>query len=418
MNARLGSFVLDTDSLELSKAGRRIPLPAQSARLLALLVANAPQLVTREEIRRELWGDELHVEFDSAVNACISQIRSALHDNARAPRFIETVPRRGYRCLIERPIAAGPAEGEPRRKPLSVRWSAALAVFGAVVGALAWIAGPSARSTRSSSLIAMQKYERGVSGLADAAPQELLDRVRHFETAIAADPEFAAAYAGLADAKLMIGTYRTESPQIAFAAAKAAAQKALSLDSALADAHAAFGAAVLLFDWDWTGAREHLGRAVALNGRSSRAQYWWSRYLTAAGEHGRAIAAARRAVALAPGSPSALTQLGFANYYAGRFEDARSSCREASAVMPGFVPADTCVDAAVTPTGSRNWLMAPAIDFIRNGDRERAIEWLQSAANRHSDSVIFAGVEPALAPLKDDPRFMAVVRRVGGPVTQ
>ncbi len=436
---QMGAFTFDAAARELWKGGRRVHLPAQSAHLLALLVSRAPEIVSREDIRRELWGDDLHVEFDSAVNACISQIRSALGDSARAPRFIETVPRRGYRCLIrqafdersvvvrqafderserhvERPserIVERPSERIVERSLLN---RAVIASFAAVVSLMVWSAIPSARGPASASLVALQKYERGVSGLVDAAPVELLARVRHFETAIDSDPDFAAAYAGLAEAKLLLGAYRVESPQIVYAAAKAAAQRALALDDSLAEAHAAFGAAVLHFEWDWSTARAHLRRAVALDPRSTRVQLWWSRYLTAAREHNAAIAAAKRAVALAPGSPSALTQLGIASYYAGRPDDARLTCADALAIMREFVPARVCVEAADARAGrSPNLLLAPAIELVRNGDRERAIDWLQRAANRRSDSILLAGIEPALQALHSDPRFTAVLRRIGTP---
>jgi hypothetical protein len=62
-----------------------------------------------------------------------------------------------------------------------------------------------------------------------------------------------------------------------------------------------------------------------------------------------------------------------------------------------------------------NLLLAPAIALVRNGDREGAIDWLQRAANRHSDSLILAGVEPGFDSLRQDPRFAAVLRRVGNP---
>ena len=426
--ARLGSITFDLDTHELSKAGRKIHLASQSATLLALLITRAPAVVTRAEIRAALWGDT-HVEFDAAVHACISQIRAALGDSARSPRFIETVPRRGYRCLIDGRSEGRSDEGADERagrrsddrsasgsRERSTPWTiAALGLVAASAGLL-WSADGSSRAKESRSLVAMETFERGISGLADAGPPELLSRVKYFETAIAADPQFAAAYAGLANAKLLLGMYRVEPPQIAYASAKAAAQTALHHDPRLAEAHAAFGAAVLFFEWDWPLAREHLRRAIALDPRSLHAQLWGSRNLTAAGEHAPATIAAERAVTLAPGSPSAITQLGIANYYAGRLDTARAACAEAGALMREFVPAHACAQAAgAAPAASPNLLIVPAIELVRNGDRERAIDWLQRAANRRSDSLIFASVEPGLGPLHDDPRFSAVLRRVGAP---
>jgi DNA-binding winged helix-turn-helix (wHTH) protein len=420
----LGAFELDPNTAELSRAGRRVHLPSQSARLLLLLASRAPQVVSRDEIRRTVWGDGLHVEFDTAVNACISQIRSALGDSARAPRFIETIPKQGYRCLID--VRSNDRsndrlnDGSPIGRSPIVRSSIAFvaALLLVAIGGFVWSVRTNPRVAGSPSLAAMQKYQQGISGLADASPEELIARVKYFEAAIAADPDFAGAYAGLAGAKMLIGAYRVEPGPIAYAAAKAAAQKALSIDPELADAHAMYGAAVLHFEWDWRVAEAHLRRAVSIDPRSAPAQLWWSRFLTAAGRHDAAIDAARRTVTLAPGSPSALTQLGIANFYARRIDAARAACAEAGAVMREFVPAHACVAAAAAVNKSPNLLLVPAIELVRAGDRERAIDWLQRAANRRSDSLIFAGVEPAFDSLRGDPRFDGVLKRVGSPVVQ
>ena len=94
-----GPFQLDLKNGELRKAGATLKLQPQPARLLTLLVCRAGQLVTREEIRSQLWGSETFVDFDQSVNFCIRQIRSTLHDDADRPCYVETVPRRGYRFI-------------------------------------------------------------------------------------------------------------------------------------------------------------------------------------------------------------------------------------------------------------------------------------------------------------------------------
>ena len=201
---------------------------------------------------------------------------------------------------------------------------------------------------------------------------------------------------------------------MAYAGAKVAAQQALALAPNLAEAHAIYGAAILFFEWDGVSARQHLRQAVALDPRSPRVQLWMSRFLTAAGEHHGAIAAAQTAVTLAPGSPSAVTTLGIAYYYARRYDAARHACGEALAMMREFVPAHTCLKAAEEGASrSPNPLLVTAVELVRNGDREHAIDWLQRAANRRSDSLVFAAVEPGLEPLRDDPRFNGVLRRIG-----
>ena len=110
---RFGPFELDADSAELLRHGERIPLPPQPFKVLALLVQKDGAVVTRAEIRDQVWGAGTHVEFDQGLNFAIRQIREALEDDAASPRFSETLPRRGYRFLM--PIAPSTPE-----KPLTL----------------------------------------------------------------------------------------------------------------------------------------------------------------------------------------------------------------------------------------------------------------------------------------------------------
>jgi DNA-binding winged helix-turn-helix (wHTH) protein/tetratricopeptide (TPR) repeat protein len=96
---RFGSFEVDIDEGRLTKSGIRIRLQEQPFRILVLLLENAGQLVTRERIREELWSNDTFVDFDNALNTTIGKLRAALSDSADNPRFLETVPRRGYRFV-------------------------------------------------------------------------------------------------------------------------------------------------------------------------------------------------------------------------------------------------------------------------------------------------------------------------------
>ena len=96
-----GTFELDLDAGVLHRHGRRVPLQEQPARILSLLVSRPGELVTREELRQLVWTNETFVEFDASLNAAITKVRRALGDSASAPRFIETVPKRGYRFLAD-----------------------------------------------------------------------------------------------------------------------------------------------------------------------------------------------------------------------------------------------------------------------------------------------------------------------------
>jgi DNA-binding winged helix-turn-helix (wHTH) protein/TolB-like protein len=105
-----GLFQFDPATGELSREGVPIRLQPQPARVLSLLVEQAGDVVTREDIRRRVWGDETFVDFDRGLNFCIAQIRSALGDTAESPRFVETLPKRGYRFIA--PVQRG-VQGEP-----------------------------------------------------------------------------------------------------------------------------------------------------------------------------------------------------------------------------------------------------------------------------------------------------------------
>jgi len=96
---RFGVFELDLQQQELRRGGVLIKLTPQQFRVLRLLAERGDQVCTREQIQREVWGGEVFVDFDRGLNVCIAAIRAALNDNSEAPRFIQTLPRQGYRFV-------------------------------------------------------------------------------------------------------------------------------------------------------------------------------------------------------------------------------------------------------------------------------------------------------------------------------
>ena len=100
---RFGAFELDAASGELRKAGVPIKLRLQAVQVLLMLAERAGQIVTREEIRGLLWSDDTFVDFERSINFCVNQIRAALGDDAEKPRYVETLPKRGYRFIA--PVA-------------------------------------------------------------------------------------------------------------------------------------------------------------------------------------------------------------------------------------------------------------------------------------------------------------------------
>jgi DNA-binding winged helix-turn-helix (wHTH) protein len=97
---RFGAFELDASSGELRRSGDPIKLPPQPFKVLELLARRSGEVVTREEIRAHVWCDDTVVDFEQGLNFCVRRIREVLGDTADAPRFIETLPRRGYRFLM------------------------------------------------------------------------------------------------------------------------------------------------------------------------------------------------------------------------------------------------------------------------------------------------------------------------------
>src|SRR5215470_3833314 len=99
--ARFGVYEVDFRAGELLKTGRKIRLQDQPLQVLEMLLENPGQVVTRDELRQKLWPGDTFVDFDHGLNNAINRLREALSDSAETPRFIETLPRRGYRFVAE-----------------------------------------------------------------------------------------------------------------------------------------------------------------------------------------------------------------------------------------------------------------------------------------------------------------------------
>jgi TolB-like protein/DNA-binding winged helix-turn-helix (wHTH) protein len=136
---RFASFEFETATGELWLDGRRVRLQRQPSRLLELLLARPGEVISREEIQQALWGDDTHVDFERSLNFCVAKLRSALRDNAVSPRFVETVPTRGYRFiapLVGDTASAGadpPASAVPAQRRRWLAWVTALATLAGLI---------------------------------------------------------------------------------------------------------------------------------------------------------------------------------------------------------------------------------------------------------------------------------------------
>ena len=113
---RFGPFELDPGEATLSRSGIRVRLQDLPYRLLLMLVERAGEIVTREELRQHLWPENTFVEFDNSLGVAIRKVRESLNDNADAPQYVATLPRRGYRFLA--PVTVQTRE-EPPKLPAS-----------------------------------------------------------------------------------------------------------------------------------------------------------------------------------------------------------------------------------------------------------------------------------------------------------
>jgi DNA-binding winged helix-turn-helix (wHTH) protein/TolB-like protein len=131
-----GEFEFDAVSGELRRGSVCVRLEPQPGRVLAVLVERAGEVVTRAELQQRVWGGETFVDFEHGLNYCVAQIRTALGDSASEPRFIETLPRRGYRFIAPVTGSDAPAVSNGRR---SLRRGAMIgAIAAALVAAAAW----------------------------------------------------------------------------------------------------------------------------------------------------------------------------------------------------------------------------------------------------------------------------------------
>jgi DNA-binding winged helix-turn-helix (wHTH) protein/TolB-like protein len=168
---RFGRFEFDPASLTLTREGRSVRFQPQPARVLAMLLEQPGEVVSRDALRQRIWNDGTFVDFERGLNFCIAHIRSALGDSAESPVFVETLPRRGYRFVapVHRidPRAPDPAPGAHAEKSAPAagpsagghrRWAAAAAAGVLLIAAAGWVAWRSP-STPASVRVAVVPFD-------------------------------------------------------------------------------------------------------------------------------------------------------------------------------------------------------------------------------------------------------------------
>ncbi len=290
--------------------------------------------------------------------------------------------------------------------------------------------------------------------------------IHYFEQAIAQEPGYAQAYAGLADAYALLGSIpNAELPRSeAMPRARVAALKALELDDGLAEAHTSLAFVRMHFEWDWPGAKSEFARALELNSGYATAHHWYAFWLIAQGRAEEALREIRLAQELDPLSLIINTDVGEMLYYARRYDDAVEQARRTLEMDSGFalahhllgvaylakrqfVPATQALEAAARISGGRADVLASlghayaeagrtqearkVLDELEQasqhrpdmahwiatilaglGEKDQALAWLEQSYQEHNGALILLKVAPELDPLRSDAQFQDLMRRV------
>jgi DNA-binding winged helix-turn-helix (wHTH) protein/tetratricopeptide (TPR) repeat protein len=470
-----GPYRMDLDTGELHRSDIPVKLQHQPAKLLVLLVERAGELVTRDEIRRNVWGTDTFVDFDQSVNFCVRQIRTALHDNADTPCYLETLPRRGYRFIApvqrvaERVNALPVFERAPvgaARRALSRRLMVVSAVLVITIAAFG-IGGFKQHRLRAARVTsnANQHVELGRFFLNKVTQADTLTAIEHFEAATKEDPDFAPAYAGLADAyNQQAGVFvAAKPPTNVRLLALRAATRAIQLDPTLAEAYTSLGYTTL-HELDWTTAGNALRRAIELNPRYTPAHLTYASYLASQRRFQEAIAEARQALEIEPASLRVRQVLAWMLYFdrqydaairelqtivemdrsfalaqfhlgesllvSGRFEEAIPTLQKVVDETEG-APAPFGLLAMAYAGGHQREQAQRIVEdlerrsttenvppgalllaYIAVGDKPRAIDMLERGYAERDNYEIWIDASPLMDSLRNEPRYQALCRQV------
>lgn len=629
-----GDFTVDTGARTLHKFDRRLKLHRQPFEILLLLIARPGEVVAREELQAKLWPKDTFVDFENSLNAAVKKLRQTIGDSATDPRFIETVPRIGYRFMMPVQLQAAPASAPtpaevlpenalpPAHSAHSLtrrKWAVGLAAIGcialiafAAVYFLHFRSDVRTVPTETRTMLAVLPFENltgdatqdylsdglteeMIAQLEQAAPQnfgviapssvmeykgapgnldeiarrlgvkyilegalrrdsqrvrittqlihvqdrkivwarqydrelknllavqseiaqEIADEIQitlghsrnaapaaqtaaapvpydaydlylrgryllntrntlsfplaanYFQEAIAKDPNYARAYAALADSYALMSSYYSSPPGEIIPKARAAALKALQLDNSLAEAHTALALITENYDWDWQTAEKEYRLAIQLDPNYPTAHHWYAECLMWQGRFNEAFAESERARQLDPLSLIIATDHGAILHYSRQNSSAIQEFRTILVINPGLGRAralllysylsDSQFDKALNDidkwrrtdkspgmwvlqayvysrTGKLRqarelvaqfekadvqhshdptWVPSEILAGLAVGDKDQAFAALQRAFLERSNTLTGLKVDPIYDPLRSDPRFKDLLRRVG-----
>jgi TolB-like protein/DNA-binding winged helix-turn-helix (wHTH) protein/Tfp pilus assembly protein PilF len=610
---RFAGLEVDLRSGDLEKNGRRFHIQAQPLKALRVLIENAGEVVTREELRKEVWPDETFVDFDHGLNKTIAKLRDVLDDPASDSSLIETIPKQGYRLLAfpernliepNEPVSTPPTP--PASLPRSILkrpWAIPVGVLLLVVLSASFLVGPrlvgktnppgavhaiavlplenlsgdpaqdyfaagmtdelitmlaqnsSLRVISRTSVMQYKGVHRNVREIASQLGVEAilegtvsrsgdkvrvttqliytptdahlwaesyvrdvndvfdlqkevaqtvarrvnakfspldpstkptrrikpeaydaylrgryfwfadrrLDKARElFTQAVTLQPDYAAAWAGLADVTMVKAIYGDADPKSVRADAEKYVRKALELDDSQAEAHNSMAAIHLFYDWDWVAADKEAQRAIALNPNYAEPHHLRSYALQAMNRFDEGIDEAKQAIALDPGARP--WGLFYAYLLSHRFDEALKEVRERSEAHPddaglhfgisetykykhmdkealgeyeialrlsgraaeipevekafanGGLRAISRLDFLKLQENAKKAYVSPlklAEGCAQLGDKEQTIRYLQLALRERAPQLIRIHIRPEFDFVRTDPRFLEIVANVG-----
>ena len=426
-----GDFILVPKERLLLRGGDPVQLTPKAFDVLVVLVSRSGHLVSKNDLLHEVWPDTFVEEVNLTVN--ISALRKALDRDGNGIGMIQTVPTHGYRFV-----------------------GSVMARDAAVDGAF-----------RDDNADAYRAYLRGRFDWNQRSEAGLKRAIEHFRRTVEIDPNFSPAYSGLADCHATLGYLSCLAPGEAFPAARRHAAKALELDGSLAEAHASLGFVKLYFEWDWAGAEAEFRRAIVLDPNYAANHEWYSIFLLAAGRPEDAFREIQLAHQPDPLSLPVNSDLGFHYYYTGRYDEAVKQLKFVLELNKDFPPAHLWLgrtyqelgrlDDALTEfhraeeklpewpvsIAARGFVagVAGRADEAQNtlvelgrlagkkfvtsygvalvhaglGQRDTAFAWLNKAFDERSHWLVWLRLDPRWKGLRSDPRFAALVSRVGFP---
>jgi tetratricopeptide (TPR) repeat protein len=322
-------------------------------------------------------------------------------------------------------------------------------------------------SARSVDPEAYQLYLKGRFYWNKRTEAGLKKGIEYFHQAIDLDPNYALAYAGIADCYSLLGwdLFGPLPPREALPIAKAAARKALETDDSLAEAHNSLAWTKLAFDWDWTGAEREFKRAIELNPGYAITHHWYAECLAGMGRYAEALAEIRQAQELDPLSLIISSIVGWVLYFDRKNDQAIAEFRKTLELDPNFWVAHWTLGRAYEQKAMFTEAIAEiqkAIDFSGSsplslaalghtyavsgrraeaervlnqlkdsskqtyispygiaaihaglGEKDQAFLWLEKAYEERSGWLIWLRAEPGSDPLRSDPRFQDLLRRIG-----